>query len=204
MSKFFILILFATNVFAAPLTVDDVFHRMTKAKKGIRTLEFDFIQTAIFKDTGEKQEVVGHVSFRPPHQFRLEKTSPRPSLVVSDGKTLWMYDAEKNHVFKDDAKNGLTPSQILQDFSIFSVNVLQIKKGYNAVLEESDKGPLLILTPKEEALEAPRMRIWVDGETGLPSRTEMESPTLLASMDFKQVRLNAPLSSDSFRFKENP
>jgi outer membrane lipoprotein carrier protein len=70
---------------------------------GIRSLRARFTQTtrnvAFGGDSGpEAQPARGRVEFAKPGRMRFEYETPEPSLVVSDGKTLWIYDPTAREV----------------------------------------------------------------------------------------------------------
>jgi outer membrane lipoprotein carrier protein len=70
---------------------------------GIRSLRARFTQTtrnvAFGGDSGpEAQPAAGRVEFAKPGRMRFEYETPEPSLVVSDGKTLWIYDPTAREV----------------------------------------------------------------------------------------------------------
>jgi outer membrane lipoprotein carrier protein len=70
---------------------------------GIRSLRARFTQTtrnvAFGGDSGpESVPASGRVEFAKPGRMRFEYETPEPSLVVSDGKTLWIYDPTAREV----------------------------------------------------------------------------------------------------------
>ena len=70
---------------------------------GIRSLRARFTQisrnVAFGGDSGPEAEPArGRVEFAKPGRMRFEYETPEPSLVVSDGKTLWIYDPTAREV----------------------------------------------------------------------------------------------------------
>jgi outer membrane lipoprotein carrier protein len=81
----------------APGCGAEVAARVQLRYDGIRSLRARFTQTsrnvAFGGDAGPAAEPArGRVEFAKPGRMRFEYETPEPSLVVSDGKTLWIYD----------------------------------------------------------------------------------------------------------------
>ncbi len=57
----------------------------------------------------------GRIYFRPPHYLRLDQSSPREELLVTDGKTLWWHIPSKNQAFKYDAGDFGRELRLLSD-----------------------------------------------------------------------------------------
>jgi outer membrane lipoprotein carrier protein len=70
--------------------------------EGVRDLSADFSQTTqsavLGSVPGEEIPTRGRVVFAKPGRMRWVYESPEPSLVVSDGETLWIYDPELKEV----------------------------------------------------------------------------------------------------------
>lgn len=82
---------------------DEVAAQVQGRYDGIRSLRARFTQTtrnvAFGGDSGpEAQPARGRVEFAKPGRMRFEYETPEPSLVVSDGKTLWIYDPSAREV----------------------------------------------------------------------------------------------------------
>ena len=81
----------------SPSCGPEVAARIQARYDGIRSLRARFEQTtqsvAFGGDSGPASEPArGRVEFAKPGRMRFEYETPEPSLVVSDGKTLWIYD----------------------------------------------------------------------------------------------------------------
>lgn len=81
----------------------EVTARVQARYDGIRSLRARFTQTAqnvaFGGDSGTAADPShGRVEFAKPGRMRFEYETPEPSLVVSDGKTLWIYDPTAKEV----------------------------------------------------------------------------------------------------------
>jgi outer membrane lipoprotein carrier protein len=81
----------------------EVAARVQARYEGIQSLRASFVQTtsnvAFGGDSGPAAAPArGRVEFAKPGRMRFEYETPEPSLVVSDGKTLWIYDPTAKEV----------------------------------------------------------------------------------------------------------
>jgi outer membrane lipoprotein carrier protein len=88
---------------ATPDCAAEVAARVQARYDGIRSLRARFVQisrnVAFGGDSGpEAQPARGRVEFGKPGLMRFEYEAPEPSLVISDGKTLWIYDPTAREV----------------------------------------------------------------------------------------------------------
>lgn len=105
----------------------------------VNSLQADFVQTVTASQKKAVQDSSGTVILKRPDQFRWEYTKPFPQTIVSDGKTIWLYDSELEQVTikKVEKALGNAPSRVLsgkrpleQDFTISEPNR---KDGYEWV-----------------------------------------------------------------------
>jgi len=75
--------------------------------RGLRTLRADFTQTYTWG--GQPRVESGTVSFARGGLMRWTYTDPKDKLVVSDGKTVWLYIPEQKQVTRSAMKSGDDP-----------------------------------------------------------------------------------------------
>src|SRR5688572_22532845 len=86
-SLFIVLLFTALAVNANPAAND-----LNKFLQQIQGFKANFSQTVYGKNEQIVQHAGGFVEFKKPAAFRWQIVDPDPSLVVTDGKTLWNYD----------------------------------------------------------------------------------------------------------------
>jgi len=92
-----------------PDCAEEVARSVQRHYEGVRDLSADFSQTTrsvvLGSIPGEEVPTRGRVVFAKPGRMRWVYQSPEPSLVVSDGETLWIYDPalKEVQVFSVDA-----------------------------------------------------------------------------------------------------
>lgn len=89
---------------ADPDCANDVAERVQRRYEKVRDLAANFEQTtqrvSLGNDSTDALVAKGEVVFAKPGKMRWSYTSPEPSLVVSDGATLWVYDPQAREVQK--------------------------------------------------------------------------------------------------------
>jgi outer membrane lipoprotein carrier protein len=149
-----------------PGCAEEVALRVQEHYEGVRDLSAEFSQTTrnavLGSVPGEEIPTRGRVVFAKPGRMRWVYQSPEPSLVVSDGETLWIYDPTLKEV------------QVLSvDAGFLSGTAIQFLLGEGRILEsfrvsaESCKGEevSLALHPRQEA-SYERLELRVDSATG--------------------------------------
>lgn len=139
----------------------------------------------------------GEVVFAKPGRMRWRYEAPEPSLVVSDGKTLWIFDEKAREVQKLALGEGFVSAagvQFLLGDGKLAAEFEIAARGCDAELAT------LLLDPKRET-HYERIELRVDRESGAVVETVVVdlfgNRTTVA---FRDVRENAGAASDLFRF----
>lgn len=119
---FFCLVFASASSFAGEgLALLKKFHRE------VHSLKADFVQTVTTTQQKKVEDSSGTVILKRPDQFRWEYDKPFPQTIVSNGKTIWLYDSELEQVTVKKVQNtlGNAPARVLsgkrpleQDFNI--------------------------------------------------------------------------------------
>ncbi len=167
----------------------------------VRDLRARFVQTTrsvAFSKPGEEQAARGTVQFAKPGKMRWSYEEPEPSLVVSDGSTLWLYDPAHREVQRLSVREGyfsgaaiqflLGEGEILRDFEV---------TAHACAPESAD---LELVPRRPESYE--RLRVRADPRTGELVRTEVVD--LLGNrtiVEFHDIRANLDPPSETFAFE---
>ncbi len=116
----------------SPSCAEEVALRVQGHYEGVRDLQAEFSQSthnAVLGDVpGAEIPARGRVVFAKPGRMRWVYESPEPSLVVSDGETLWIYDPTLKEV------------QVLSvDAGFLSGTAIQFLLGEGQILESFDR-----------------------------------------------------------------
>lgn len=166
----------------------------------VQTLQADFEQT-LDTPKGQKQ-ASGRLWLSRPGQFRWVYEQPDPQEIVSDGKTLWIYDNGLDQVIERNLNGVLdnTPAALLAGNNAlttqFKVTALPTQDGVYGVE----------LTPKgqdNQGFEKVRMRF--TDKAGLLQAMELvDGLGQTVRLRFTRLQVNAKLNAAQFRFVAPP
>ena len=180
---------------------DAVAQRVQQHYDAIRDLRARFVQTtervSLGGAGGGALESRGEVLFAKPGRMRWSYQSPAPSLVVSDGKMLWIYDPQAHEV----QELPLGPGYL-------SGAAIQFLLGEGRLLDEFEvaasgcgaKEVQLVLTPRRDS-QYERLELRADPKTGAVRETVvvdlLGNRTRIALSD---LRANTKPDPGLFRF----
>jgi outer membrane lipoprotein carrier protein len=133
-----------------------------------------------------------------PSRMRWSYETPEPSLVVSDGKTLWIYDPGFGEVQRLPVGDGFLSGAALQ----FLLGRGDMEREFEVRLISCAAGAVeLELTPREPT-SYEKLRILADPQTGSVSRTRIHDLLgNVAQVEFSEIEVNLDPSADVFRFE---
>jgi outer membrane lipoprotein carrier protein len=193
----------AAETDSAPAESDECMRNAAAAVQrryeGVRDLQAGFVQTT--RAAGRSKPVTsrGTVVMAVPGRMRWSYEEPEPSLLVSDGKTLWIYDPDY----------GEAQRLLVGDGSYLSGAAIQFLLGEGDLFREFQVSALsceleaveLVLVPREPA-SYEKLQILVDPATGDVSRTHVVD--LLGNttrVEFKDLQVNRVPPASTFRFE---
>ena len=149
----------------------------------------------------------GTFEFHRPQQFRFSYLKPFVQTMVSDGQSLWLYDADLNQVTvrKQSQALGQTPAAFIA--STGDLKVLQAE--FNLLAEPDTEGLQWVkATPKqsEGAVQTIRVGLKVQGQA-IPVLSVLEIVDGLGQtsrLSFQNFEVNAKLAPETFQFKAPP
>ncbi|MBW1987976.1 MAG: outer membrane lipoprotein carrier protein LolA [Deltaproteobacteria bacterium] len=184
-----------------------------------KTLCADFFQKSVLSGMGMEDTASGTVCFRHPDKMRWEYEKPERQVVVSDGKTLWIWRPADNQVMKGDAEKLLGPGQggsFFSDPAVLKEAFDVSMAGEQWVKENGAEGTwALKLVPKNPRPEFSLLYILVDKETNRVARTVSCNPygdsTTIRFSNFSSPGLSPgyfsfapPAGADVLRMDQNP
>jgi outer membrane lipoprotein carrier protein len=188
-----------------PSCAEELALRVERHYEGVRDLSAEFSQSTrsavLGSVPGEEIPTRGRVIFAKPGRMRWVYESPEPSLVVSDGETLWIYDPTLKEV------------QVLSvDAGFLSGTAIQFLLGEGQILEsfivsaESCEGDevSLDLQPKQAA-SYERLKLRVDRASGAILATAvLDLFGNRTDVVFGKVQRNRAPGDALFRFEPSP
>jgi outer membrane lipoprotein carrier protein len=170
--------------------------------EGIRDLRARFVQTTSGAAIGARAPAQttsrGIVVVAKPSRMRWTYEAPEASVVVSDGKTLWIYDSGFGEVQRMPVGDGFLSGAALQ----FLLGRGEMEREFDVRLISCKANSVeLELTPREPT-SYEKLRIVADPRSGNVSRTRIDD--LLGNVvevAFSETEVNLGPSADVFRFE---
>lgn len=185
------------------LALDEVVIKMQATYDRAMQLKASFNQQVVIKAGGQRQEASGEVYIKRPGMMRWEYSKPDKRLVISDGKTLWMYLPSKKQVLITE------PAEMALDeiSKIFLMGKGKLEDSFTIKLVDPEKDAssgnyTLELVPKTKGGSFTKLTLDVDGE-GFFVRKGItydlfDNENIMA---FDKVELGLPIEDEKFKFE---
>jgi len=180
----------------APAAEQDGANELQQFLKGLETIQADFTQS-LLADDGELLETSsGRVYIQRPGRFHWHYTDPYSQYLISDGKSLWVYDVDLEQVTVRDVAGSLddTPAAILG-------GDVDLDKYY-VVSDVADEGDIdwIELTPRNEESQYQSIRMGFRSDS-LDAMILDDSLGQETRIRFRNVRRNDKLDEGLFQFE---
>ena len=141
----------------------------------------------------------GSFEFQRPGKFRFNYTKPFEQLIVADGKTLWLYDADLNQVTERAQAQvlGSTPAAILTS----ATDLKALKADFELGNQPDAEGLEWVLaSPRQKGGQLKSVRIGFTPEGKLAALDIEDSFGQRSLMQFKGLQTQASLPASTFHF----
>ena len=169
--------------------------QLRKQLDAMNTLQGNFVQT-LFDKSGKKQdESAGTFVMQRPGKFYWKTETPAPQILISNQKTIWLYDPDLQTVnerpFTDDLKK--TPVLLLSE------DVDKLRKNFTINRTQADKTEKYSITPKvTEGLIQELLLVFADNQlTEFSIRDSLGQLTHIALTNTKR---NEKIDENLFNF----
>jgi outer membrane lipoprotein carrier protein len=169
--------------------------QLRKQLDAMNTLQGSFVQT-LFDKAGKKQdESKGTFVLQRPGKFFWKTETPASQLLISNQKTIWLYDPDLQTVnerpFSDDLKK--TPVLLLSE------DVDKLRKNFTINRSLADKAEKFSITPKvTEGLFQELLLVFVDNQ--LTEFSIRDSLGQLTHFTLSNVKRNQAIDESVFNF----
>ncbi len=186
----------------AKISASEMLDRIQEFYETTEDYQASFNQVYKNKLYNETKKSSGKVYIKRPGKMRWEYKKPNEKLFVSDGKVLWVYEAEANQVFKQDLASSELPTAIA-----FLMGKGDMKKDYKYKHVENEKAAkkglvVIELVPKKATTQYKKLLFMVDeASSGVKRTIIVDHSDNTNSMRFEKVKTNQGLKSKKFTFK---
>jgi outer membrane lipoprotein carrier protein len=169
------------------------------------TFSADFTQTYTVKAYNQTKTSTGHVVFNKPGKMDWTYKDPAGNRVVSDGTTVWVYEAANKQMYQQAVSQAQYPAALafltgqgdlakLFDFQLFDGAQMQFPGGY-----------VLAGTPKTATAAYEKVLFYVDGPTSQVRRVLiLDGQGNRNRFDFTAPVVNQPVPATQFVFTPPP
>ena len=183
--------------FSAHAADDQAAVQLRKQLDSMNSLQGNFVQTTYDKDGAEQESSSGEFMLMRPGKFYWKTLDPMPQLLVSNNKTIWLYDPDLETVtireFTDDLRE--TPALLL------SADAEQLRKQFSVTRDEGNKtADAFTLTPKvTEGMFQHLILVFKAGQ--LVEFSIKDSLGQVTRCVLSNVQRNKPLAEEKFFFQ---
>lgn len=192
-----LLLAFASLAGAAPAQgAGTAAERVDRYLAGLTTLRAGFLQEVLDASGAVREQAAGSLVVSRPGRFRWDYRTPSPQLLVSDGKTVWLYDVDLEQVTvrKADQALSATPASLLSGRGRAS-ETFSIADGGRA-----DGCDWALLTPRLQDTDFRELRLGFN-DGGLQRMELVDRLGQTTRIRFTDVELNLPLPAGLFDFE---
>lgn len=164
-----------------------------------------FSQVYKVKAYNQTKKSNGKVIFAKPGKMSWSYDSPNGNRVVSDGKTLKVYEKENNQMFEQPVEKSQYPAALA-----FLMGQGDLAKSFNLKLLDAatmkfEGGYVLEGLPKEATPAYQKVLFFVDSSTSQVRRVIiLDAQGNRNTFDFKSPKVNEPVPEETFRFTPPP
>lgn len=191
--------------YAAPATAQQATQSLIQKLNGIRSISANFNQTTQLTAKNAKnknnmqvkrmnQNYSGIMKVARPGKFYWQTNAPAKQIIVTTGKTVWIYDPDLQQAVKQSlsAQVSNTPALLL------SGNAQQIMQAYHVSQPDANKANYS-LTPKNKDSAFDRLNISFSGNAP-SSMVLVDTMGQTTSIRFSNVKINSGVNNSIFQF----
>jgi outer membrane lipoprotein-sorting protein len=183
-------------------TAEAAVARAARVYQGLSSFQADFRQR-IDDPMVDHSEARGRLYQSGPSRFAMRFSDPAGGAIVMDGSAVWVYlpDEAPNQVLKYPPPGGATYQQNPLGYLLDRPT-----EKYRAtwLREEPIEGTIadvLLLEPLRGDLGFRRATLWLDRESGLPRKVELDERLFVRTLTLSRVRTNGTVPASTYVFR---
>jgi len=199
--------LFVAGCIDGELSAEQIAEKMQTKQDSIEDYSYTMYMTMEFGD--QTMETEAEMMYKKPNMIKTVQTQPAEtagSITVSDGETMWLYDAQQNTVMIMELPD--MPEQNEQDY-LQLIGMMMNESDFSLAGVEKVDGRttyVIDMSPKDESDDFGMfgdIKVWVDKETWMPLKIEMKDAdgNPMYSVEYRNFQINTGISDDEFQFE---
>lgn len=189
----FFLIAFLSTITASP----DATSQLNRLLSEFRTYQAAFKQITFDKEDRVIQNSRGHVIIMRPDRFRWETDSPTKQVIITNGKTLCVYEVDLAQA----VIYPLTEKTNINPISLLSGSVNNLNKKFTITIVLSNNSATFQLLPKKRKDLNFNWLFLRFFKNQLSEMIVFNNLNEKSIFKFNQIKMNVPLSIQLFEFK---
>ncbi|MFC4893086.1 outer membrane lipoprotein chaperone LolA [Pseudofrancisella aestuarii] len=185
-----ILLIFSINIGLAQSSTESLIYKI----QNIHSMSANFSQTLIDGQNNSNITSQGSMFLEKPSFFNWTTTSPNNQEIISNGKSLWFYDADLEQLVIKNLSNDIAQAPYLILLSKNSENLDTLFKV------KANKDNSYTLKPKDNDSIINNIKIKFDDNDNLRSLDISTSLHQYTKIEFSNVETNIEISKDKFKF----
>ncbi len=182
-------------IFAVPAHASDV-AQLHLHLSSLQTLQAQFEQEVRDESGNVLQLTSGELAVERPNKLRWESREPFHYQLISDGVTLWRYDADLEQLNSEPFSEELAEAPAM----IIGASIEQLESQFDVRFNKQGALREFILTPKQPGMFSQMSLRFRQGKLiGMSMRDNLEQYT---EVKFIKPRYNVPLTDDTFIFSK--
>lgn len=178
-----------------PLSVNEITQKIQDAQDSATSVEMR-IETNM-KDTlsGQEKHFRGTVQLKSPDKVFVHYEKPDEQFLYIVGNAMRMFVPVQNTVYTQDAGKG-------QPFYLGVGRALKkyVKVSRVSITKDNGDEVVLLFIPNDDKQGFDRMKVSIHKKDWWPYQMEMETPSVLAKAEFKDLKFNQDMPDSLFKF----
>ncbi|CAA0088807.1 Outer-membrane lipoprotein carrier protein [Zhongshania aliphaticivorans] len=163
---------------------------------GAQSLSANFVQQVRDTDGNLLQESKGTIALKRPNNIRWESLEPFRYLLVSNGQTVWRYDADLEQLNTEEFNSLMSQTPAM----IIGASIDELAADYSVTVVKSDNSREFILIPKQQGAFLEMRLLFSMGKfTGMRLVDTLEQTT---QIDFIKPKYNIEFDEKTFEFNQ--
>ncbi len=192
--KIIVLLLSVLSVNALAQVSD--YQKLDGFLKKMNVVSAAFVQHTFDGKGALLQTQKGKLKLKRPNQFRWESEEPYEQLLISNGKTLWQFDADLEQVTIQPLNTELSATPAL----LLSGNIAQVENEYDVYAETMQDETHFVLIPKQVDALFDRLRLEFDDANKLARMVIQDEVGQKTIIRLSNVQLDQAIAAAEFEF----
>jgi len=175
------------------MSAEEIAKKMQEKYESIKDMKGTITVTTEFN--GEKQTQTICFVMKMPDKHRSEDEN---TIVVSNGKTMWIYDKKKNEVIKMELPKVERPEFDYGELVKAMLEENDVKLIGTEKVSDRDCYVIEVI-PKNETYYT-KQKLWIDKEFWYPLKIEIISEKFRSTIEYQNVEFNTGVSDSEFEF----